>query len=73
MVAKAEAETQLRKEKAEKLREAVKDALRYNVPWTVNVLENFTQYMRRITKNQIPKIKLGLDDVVYEDALIKGN
>jgi len=72
LVAKANEKAEQRRQNAEQLREAIKRSLRFSIPWTVNVLENFTEYMRRITKHGIPRIQLGVEDVILADALVKG-
>jgi len=56
LVAKVNEKAEKRRKNAEQLRKAIKVSLRFSIPWTVNVLENFTEYMRRITKTGIPRI-----------------
>ena len=73
IVRQANAEAEKRRKHAILLREAVKTALRYNIPWTVNVLENFTSYMRKITPRTIPRIALNSDDVILESSIVQGN
>ena len=73
IVRQANAEAEKRRKHGILLREAVKTALRYNIPWTVNVLENFTAYMRKITPRTIPRIALSSDDVILESSIVQGN
>lgn len=72
IVQRTNVEAEKRKRHGILLREAVKTALRYNIPWTINVLENFTAYMRRVTNRSIPRIALGPDDVILESSIVQG-